>query len=171
MIGEQVREERDTKESLERRGLAVITTSGVLVSLLFALGAIVTDSPDFSLPLGSRRALIAALVAFVVAGICGVMCNVPRLYPEGASESLYRLTSRETWEARHAIGSRRAARLNVAILTHAREVNSKKAKWLRRAMVVEVVAVALVGIAIGGALVVGTPGTPRPTTLSVTPST
>jgi hypothetical protein len=40
LINAQVEDEQARKTSLEQRGLAVITTSGVLVSLLFGLGAI-----------------------------------------------------------------------------------------------------------------------------------
>src|SRR5215212_326740 len=56
------------KASFEQRGLAVITTSGTLVTLLFALSALATkDSQTFALPDAARRWLNGALVFFFLA--------------------------------------------------------------------------------------------------------
>jgi hypothetical protein len=48
LLKERLQEERAHKTSLEQRGLSVITSSGTLVTLLFALAAVVTASKSFS---------------------------------------------------------------------------------------------------------------------------
>jgi hypothetical protein len=56
------------KSSFEQRGLAVVTTSGVLVTLLFALAGLSTKSePTFALPHTTRLWLVSALIVFVIA--------------------------------------------------------------------------------------------------------
>jgi hypothetical protein len=52
------------------------------------------------------------------------------------------------WEAPAAIGQRRAAEVLVEVAADARELNNAKGRWLTRAMTLEVVAVAVLGIAV-----------------------
>lgn len=56
-------EERERKKSIEQRGLSVVTSSGTLATLLFALAVLVTGSKGFQLP-GSSRQLLVASVTF-----------------------------------------------------------------------------------------------------------
>src|SRR4051812_49050206 len=62
-IAEQVVREDARKESVERRGLAVVTTSGALATLLFALAALSTKANDFHLSGWSEFFLALAVVA------------------------------------------------------------------------------------------------------------
>jgi hypothetical protein len=83
--GELLKDELDTqdrrKASFEQRGLAVITTSGVLVTLLFALAALSTkQAQTFVLPDTARDWLLAALVTFVLAAVAAVITNIPLSY-------------------------------------------------------------------------------------------
>lgn len=69
------------KASFEQRGLAVITTSGALVTLLFALAALSTkESQTFVLPDRARGWLEAALVSFFFAAVAALITNVPLGY-------------------------------------------------------------------------------------------
>src|SRR5215470_18460291 len=64
--------EQDRKTVLEAKASAVITTSGVLVTLLFGLVAVVTGAKTFKLPEASHGWLIAAILLFVVATGLGI---------------------------------------------------------------------------------------------------
>ncbi|HEV8681174.1 MAG TPA: hypothetical protein VGS09_00135 [Actinomycetota bacterium] len=148
LIEDQLNSERAAKSSFEQRAVAVITTSGVLVSLLFGLAAIVTSTEGFEAPYAARVLLAVALGFFLGAAVLGIAVNAPRGYEEAASDNLRLLTEQEFWEARQAIGSRRAAEVRVEILQNARGANGRKARLLLWAMGLEVAAVAIVGAAV-----------------------
>ena len=72
LIMDQLAEERNRKASLEARGVTVITTSGTLATLLFALTAGLTAAAKFKLPQSAKLPLLLALVAFVIAALAGL---------------------------------------------------------------------------------------------------
>ncbi len=74
--------EEARKTSFESRGVTVITTSGTLATLLFGLVAVVTGASTFVLPPRSHGYLVAAVIAFAVAVLLGIITNMPILYPE-----------------------------------------------------------------------------------------
>ncbi len=148
LIGEQLAEERERKTSLEQRGLAVITTAGVLVSLLLGLAAVVTSAKGFAVPDLARYLLAVALALFLGAAVTGIVTNWPRKYIEVADSDLERLTQPNLWEGPVLVGSRRAAEVRVMILRKARAINRAKARVLNWAMVLEVAAVAVVAVSV-----------------------
>src|SRR4051794_11113883 len=76
-IASELEDVRALKASLEERALAVVTTSGVLVTLLFALASVVTSKKNYSIPVAARPALIVALAAFVLAAALALIVIVP----------------------------------------------------------------------------------------------
>jgi hypothetical protein len=147
-LKEQVAEEQARKSSFEQRGLAVVTTAGTLVTLLFGLAALSTTVGK-SDPLRHEEKvwLGVALVLFVLSSIAALATNFPLKYEVvEAKEIEARLN--ET-----PIKDGEAARLDVAeteitTLTDAKQKNACKGKMLFLAMVLEVLAVACVGVAI-----------------------
>lgn len=101
-IAEQLQRETATKESFERRAVAVITTSGVLVGLLFGLAGAVIGQDDFTAPTTFARVLVVvALALFLVAAVLGILVNAPsERYQEADTRDLRRLTAAGYWEAR-----------------------------------------------------------------------
>lgn len=148
LIDDQLETERAVKTSLEQRAFGVITTSGVLVSLLFGLAAIVTSAEGFEAPDTARILLTVALAFFLGAAVSGIRANTPRGYQEALLQDLMRLTEQQFWEARSEIGSRRSAEVRVVILGNARAANGRKANLLAWAMSLEVGAVGIVGAAV-----------------------
>lgn len=76
--GDFIKDELDVqdqrKASFEQRGLAVITTSGVLVTLLFALAALSTKrATTFVLPHAARTWLFVALVLFFLSALAALL--------------------------------------------------------------------------------------------------
>ena len=77
-VKELLAAEDKRRESLESRGMAVITVSGTLVTLLLGLAALVTSRQGFVLQGSARAFLVAAVVAFVVAAVFAISTYIPQ---------------------------------------------------------------------------------------------
>jgi hypothetical protein len=149
LITEQLEEERARKQSLEQRGLAVVTSSGTLVALLFALAALVTKPETFRLTTESKTHLGWAVVAFAVAGVLGIFTNKPLKYEEPSTAWLRSLTSVTIWNQADAVtATRRAAQSRVNAIASFRRKNVQKVRLLTTAITFEVVGVGLVAIGV-----------------------
>lgn len=148
-IKEQLEAQEARKASLEQRGLAVITTSGVLVTLLFGLTALsVRNASTFVIPDTAAALLIVALVFFVLAALCAIVTNVPRPYEAATVDGLRRAV-KERWDDTDAVASEMVALTRLKTLASAKEKNNAKGTALVVAMSFEILAVALVGAAVG----------------------
>ena len=146
-IKEQLDAQEARKTSLEQRGLAVISTAGVLVTLLFGLTALsVKPGSSFDLPRWAAAFLVVALVCFVVSSVFALATNLPRSYQGVTVEGLKSAVD-DGWDDDEARASRKVARTRLDILATAKHVNGQKARALVASMVLEIVAVALVGVA------------------------
>jgi hypothetical protein len=148
-IKEQLAAQEARKVSLEQRGLAVISTSGVLVTLLFGLTALsVKREPTFDIPDTSAGFLVAALVFFVLGALSALITNLPRSY-EGVTVDALRTAVKERWDDPESTATRKVALTRLTLLASAKDVNTQKGLALAAGMVFEIIAVALVGVAMG----------------------
>lgn len=148
-ISTQLAKQDARKASLEQRGLAVITTSGVLVTLLFGLVALSTRSADtFILPKHAAYLLAIAVVCFAIAAVTAILTNVPIGYEEPDIEPI-RKVARDEWDTPRPKMMRDAALTDLKVLADAKRKNDVKAKLLFRAVSFEVAAVVLVAAAVG----------------------
>ncbi len=161
LVESQLKEERDRKASLEQRAIAVITTSGAIVTLTFGFTALVTNG--FNPNAFVKVALTVALVLFAVAAGLGVWANRPLDYREADAAALRGLfrkkgdwTNDSPEEAR-----RQTALVECKILAAARDLNRDKAFNLRRAIRTEVAAIVILGLA--GVLIFWSGSTPAAT--------
>ena len=130
--------------------MAVVTSSGTLVTLLFAIGAVATEATDFTLPGPSKVLFGLALVAFAVAGIFGILTNRPDFYEEVDAAWLRKTLSPIAWNYDDvALGKRRASEARVKSIESFRERNPHKVNLLTKAIAAEVAAVVLVAAGIG----------------------
>ena len=135
--------------SLEQRGLAVITTSGVLVTLLFGLTALsVRRAATFVIPDTAAVLLVVALVFFVLAALCAIFTNLPRSY-EGVTVAALRGAVKDRWDDSEEVASQMVALTRLKTLASAKKNNDAKGIALVAAMCLEILAVALVGAAVG----------------------
>lgn len=135
------------RESLESRGTSVITVSGTLVTLLLALGALVTKQKDFVLEGLARDLLTAAVVAFVVAALLAIATYAPQ--PTRVTDA--RVLSNELpevwqWGEEHA--AKRVTTTRLDQLATAQDANDLKAGLLLAAVLCQVAAVLLVAAAV-----------------------
>jgi hypothetical protein len=141
------------KTSLESRGITVITTSGALVTLLFALVALLTKSQDFKVPHSTHWPLGVALVAFVTAAVFALITNLPRKYTNldpGDSDALLDRFAEPADKARLRI-----AATNLRFFKRAQEVNESKARILIAAMAMEIAGVGAVAVSVAQILRAG----------------
>lgn len=146
-ITAQVASQEERKRSLEQRGLAVITTSGVLVSLLFGLTAVLTGAVGYHLPHASQGWILAALVCFVSAAIAAILTNVPLKY-SGVTADALRKTIDERWEDSAGVAQREVALTEVKVIRRAKERNRLKGWTLVFAIAAEIAAVFCLAVAV-----------------------
>jgi nitrate reductase NapE component len=148
-IKEQLEAQEARKLSLEQRGLAVITTSGALVTLLFGLTALsVRRASTFVIPDTAAALLIVALVFFVLAALCAIVTNLPRSH-EAVTVAALRKAVKERWSDSEAVALQMVALTRLRTLASAKQNNDAKGVALVIAMGFEILAVALVGAAVG----------------------
>jgi hypothetical protein len=68
----------DRAKGLEARGIAVITTSGTLVTLLLAAAGLATRTPSFSIDRWALDLAAAAGICFALAALCALLANLPK---------------------------------------------------------------------------------------------
>jgi hypothetical protein len=141
------------KSSIEQRGLAVITTSGVLVSLLAALAALVIgrETRQF-LGTETKTLIICALVSFIAAAALGLAANAPRRYWGLSDEDLDRVGTPDSWRADGEEAAQVVGMQRVAELRRAKTANDRKARLLQGAIAAEVLGVAAAAAAVVVAL-------------------
>lgn len=135
------------KASLEQRGVAVITTSGTLVSLLFGLVAVITGVEHYTPPSGARIWLYVGLGLFVVASVLALVVNAPLVYQTVKADELKRGVT-ELWSDDEATAQRNVALTRIKVFGDTKTKNDIKGVVLIAAMVAEVGAVACVGAAV-----------------------
>lgn len=133
------------KTSAESKGVAVITTSSALVTILFALVAVVTSRTTFKLPVSAHGWLVAAIVAFVVAAGTAILVSLPLPY----GQTTFGLDDLRSWWSDDAPTAEAAvAGLRLRALTAARRMNAIKAGILLVASVAELAGLVLLTVAV-----------------------
>jgi hypothetical protein len=129
------------KESFEQRGLAVVTTSGGLVTLLFALGALSTKKQaTFELTGDAPLFLAIALVLFFVAAFAALLTNMPIRYAVPEADSIRTMLEKAEGRSKdHALKA--ITRVRLDSLADAKSKNGRKARLLFMAICFEVAAI------------------------------
>ena len=140
---------------METRAIGVITSSGALATLLFALAALVTKPAGYELPDLARLLLGATLVAFMVAAVLAIIAARPGTYQEVDIGSLRDAATRDAMSAPAEEGEPVIANVLVDIIDKAREMNGVKAGFLTKAVTVEAVAAVLLAASVAIILLYG----------------
>jgi hypothetical protein len=137
------------KEKLEARGLAVITVSGTLVTLLFGLATLATKATsEYKLPADARGWLYIALVLFGVSAVFAILTNLPLAYRNVAPAGLKAAVSDDYWSDTEADAQQRVSATRVNILLWNRRVNTLKAFILVGAVAFQIAAIVFVSLAV-----------------------
>ena len=146
-LDDLIANERAKKSSMETRGLAVITSSGTLVTLLLALSALATKADGFAPTTTERWLLLLGGAAFVVAAAGGLFSHAPTNYLDIDPQSLAQMAQAEVWSTVGEDAALAIALGRIAVLNDMRRRTEIKARVLVTATVCEVLAVLLVMIA------------------------
>jgi hypothetical protein len=133
------------KTSTESKGVAVITTSSALVTILFALVAVVTSRTTFKLPASAHGWLVAAIVAFVVAAATAILVSFPLPYGQ---TTLTIDDLRNWWNDDVGTAEAAVSGLRLRALTAARRMNAVKAGILCVASAAELAGLVLLTVAV-----------------------
>jgi hypothetical protein len=134
--------------SIQQRGIAVITTSGTLVTLLFAfIGLATRQGSTYTLPGDTRPWLVAAVTLFVLAAGCGLICNIPKRFTNARAQDL-RVGVDQFWNESAWAASGRVARTRLDMIERAAEVNGQQAWVLFAAVILEVGALLPLAVAV-----------------------
>ena len=133
------------KTSTESKGTAVITTSSALVTILFALVAVVASRTTFKLPASAHGWLVGAIVSFVLAAATAILVSFPLPY----GQTNITLSDLRTWWG-DTVDTAEAAvsGLRLRALTAARRMNAVKAGILAVACTAELVGLILLTVAV-----------------------
>ena len=146
--------EDSRKASLEARGLAVITTAGVLASVLLGLLAAISGSKTLVLPSSAHAPVLASGSLFVIAAALGILANVPFRY-KSVNPSSLTLALTDLWMDTPRDAELMVASTQVRLYAGARSTNSLKAMFLLTAMTIEVAALIPIVIAAADVLNAG----------------
>jgi hypothetical protein len=144
LITKEVENARAAAASIQGRGLAVISSSGTLVTLLFGLSALATKAQSFTLPSSVKLPLDLAAVFLVLAALAGIVTNAPRRSDVVALKNLSPLLEDQYWHAPAFEAKREVARTQLAVAQAARTLNIRAARCLLTAIAFELAGVASV---------------------------
>jgi hypothetical protein len=153
-IAEQINREDQRKTSLETRGVAVVTTSGALATLLLGLAALSkknqTSKGTFVLPDSSQGPLKWALILFTAAALGAVLTNFGVWLQWADPSGLRKVLDDDEKTPEDAEWD--IAENRLAILKSLNSWNDKKGWALIAAMLCEVVAIGFIAVAVWMAL-------------------
>ncbi|MPZ68921.1 MAG: hypothetical protein GEU71_05270 [Actinobacteria bacterium] len=143
IVRDQLLEERARKKSLEQRGFSVMSVAGFLGSIVFgAVGLIRSGDDPIDLPFRMKVVVGFALVCLLAAAVLGMFANFIRNYQELAIDAIPDLYRRLPDPP--ASAERRVFRLRSNLLWDAQRNNDFKARCVRAALILEVLAAAAV---------------------------
>ena len=153
-VDELVAAEDKRRDSIESRGMSVITVSGTLVTLLLALAALVTKQQSFRLTAGARDLLVAAVLAFGGSAVLAIATYIPR--PTRATDPNTLLAEiQQRWGKPPDSARKKTIATRIEYLQESRRSNNWKAAILLAAMLVQVAALVLLALSVYSTLRVG----------------
>lgn len=151
-IKDQLDEERQRKNSLEARGIGIVTSSGALATLLFGLVAFTRGTnpqPHWDIGTPAKVALLIGVALFAFAALMGLAANFPGDYKEASVKKLRERVQSELWNKPDAVeAARYDAEVSVGTIDAARQINSAKAKAIRWGIAAEAGAAIAVALAV-----------------------
>lgn len=147
LLTDQLADERAKKNSLEQRGIAVISTSGALVTITLGFVALATRARTDVLGTAVVVLLVVALVGLVLAAAAGLVVNLPARLPVVDAGELAVASGEDEVEV-----ARVEHEVLARLLAGLRRVNRRRARVLFAALLAEVGALAVMTVAVVVAL-------------------
>jgi hypothetical protein len=141
--------EEDRRRSFEQRGVAVITGSGTLATLLLGLVALVTKSDTFRLPSEAELPLGIALAMLTAACVFGLGTNIPLTYRTAKVDDVRKGVVTDAAAMSQMGAHQLVATDKLLSLESARKKNGHKATLLVFAQALQIVGVGALAVAAG----------------------
>jgi hypothetical protein len=138
---DQLTSEETRKVSLEQRGLAVITSSGVLATFSFGALALFKQRDIIDIPRVGAYMLLGSAVTLLIAATLALAANSPLRY-RAINPSAMAQTMREHWADDDSAALARITSTRAQLLASVRSANDLKAVFLLAALIAEVLGVA-----------------------------
>lgn len=153
-IGDLLEADQARRQSFEQRGLALVTSAGGFVTILFGLIAI-ASRPDniVTVPHSARSLVVAALPLLLVAALAGIAAGFPLRYMVPECAPLERLLADDVWRGSGVKTAQRIAAAKLEMLKTSRQRNRFKGWALIVGFAAEVLGVALVAGAVAKVLI------------------
>lgn len=153
----ELRAERDRRDVLDGRGSAVLSTSSTLVTIMVALGAFASGSSGFGIAPASWVLFLLALIAFLFAGLFGLLAQRLIPYQKTRADQLRRWRKSDSaWHETANLARRAVTEANITTIDTLRVGNDRKAKTVAVAHTCQLVGlVILTGAIISIAIDVG----------------
>jgi hypothetical protein len=143
----RLKAERDRRTTQEARAAAVVNSSAALVSLIFALVALVIGE-DETFSSETRCLVIAALALFGLAGLGALMAGQLHTYEVPDDATLERCLG-EQWTDTETSARLACSWMNLDTLLSLRRGNNRKSWWLDWALRAQLLALVVLGSAVG----------------------
>ena len=142
LLTHELAAQESRKASFEQRGLAVVTTAGTLVTLLFGLTTLISKvgKHPYQLTSEERIWLAFGLVLFLLAAAAALATNLPLPYQAVPAEEV-RARLKETPIRNEEAARRDIALTQIRLLADAKRKNTWKGWMLFAGMAFEVLAV------------------------------
>jgi hypothetical protein len=144
-IARMVADEESRRSSIEQRGLAVVTTTGVLTTALFGIAALVKPSSNHGIPRTAHGSLALALLLLLLAAVSALLTNLPMGFHKITTDELQSIVTTDLWSEHPVDAMQRIASTQVKELRSARGNNNIKAWLLMAAMSLEIGGLAVLG--------------------------
>ena len=145
LIARELENSRTAMASVQARGLAVISTSGTLVTLLFGLSALATKAPNVTLTASTRVPLYLSVIFLTLAALAGLLTNAPRRKDLIAYSSLRKILDNDVdWSAPAFHAERAIARTQLTVAETARTLSIRMARFLQLAITLELLGIGFV---------------------------
>ncbi|WP_394620221.1 hypothetical protein JNUCC0626_14290 [Lentzea sp. JNUCC 0626] len=151
-IETELKAERERRTAFDARGQALITTSGVLVTVLTGLVTIVRTGTTTRVPVAAQVVVIVALVLFVGAAVCGIAAGWNRHYAVATHRTLDKMVGVH-WTDDEVDARNNVATVQTFTIDTLRRGNRFKARCVSAGLITQVVALTALGLAT--ALVIG----------------
>ena len=156
-IEAELKAERDRRATLDTRAIAVVTTSGTLVTLVFAIGGLVLGSRNIPVEGGGLSGwsvwpAVAALAMFATAAALALYGgrNVP--YEVADASALKRMTTTH-WAMDEDDARQVVLDYNVGTIDTLRQGNNHKARMLILALLAQLAAIAAIAWGISAIMI------------------
>jgi hypothetical protein len=150
-VEQELKAERERRTTLDARGQAVVTTAGVLVTILSTVSAIAINKKLLAVSGPVRYSILSALACFILAVILGILATINFKYDVANKSTLLQLPREHSTDSKE-LAERNIVATNVTTILTLRRGNDRKATFLFAALFAQLAA--LLGLAVAVLLAV-----------------